>query len=99
VVNRAVFGVAQLIETVFDQARSPGILRLEAGFDEFNLDVSLRYEGMALEFPQIRPSLIEIQESEDGARRLAGFLLRRNADRVRADQEGPLATIRFHFDH
>lgn len=99
VVNRAIFGVAQLIETVFDQARSPGILHLEAGFDEFNLDVSLRYEGKALEFPQIRPSLIEIQESEDGASRLAGFLLRRNADRVRADQEGPIATIRFHFDH
>jgi NCS2 family nucleobase:cation symporter-2 len=98
-VNRAIFGVTQLIETVLDQASSPGILQLEAGFDEFNLDVSLRYEGAVLDFPQVRPSLAEIQDAADGARRLAGFLLRRNADRVRAEQEGSLARIRFHFDH
>jgi len=99
VVNRAIFGVTQLIETVLDRAGSPGTLHLEAGFDEFNLDVSLRYEGAVLEFPQTRPSVAEIQESEDGASRLAGFLLRRNADRVRAAQEGPRALIQFHFDH
>lgn len=99
VVNRAIFGVTQLIETVLEQAPPPGALQLEAGFDEFNLDIRLRYAGAVLEFPQARPSVREIQESESGARRLAGFLLRRNADRVRAEQDGPRALIRFHFDH
>ena len=99
VVNRAIFGVTQLIETVLEPEGSPGTLHLEAGFDEYNLDVRLRYEGVALEFPQTRPSLSEIQESESGARRLAGYLLRRNAERVRADQAGSYAIIQFHFDH
>jgi xanthine permease XanP len=99
VINRAVFGVTQLIETVLEQSRSPGVLKLEAGFDEFNLDLSLRYTGAVLEFPSARPSIAEIQESEQGVSRLAGFLLRRNADRVRSEQDGSSALIRFHFDH
>ena len=99
VVNRAIFGVSQLIEAVLEHGHPPGMLELQASFDEFNLDVRLRYEGAALEFPESRPSLSQIKDSDDGARRLAGYLLRRNADRVRAEQEGPRALIWFHFDH
>ena len=99
VVGRAIFGVNQLIEAVLEHGRPPGALELQAAFDEFNLDVRLRYEGVPLEFPQTRPSLEQIQHSEDGAKKLAGFLLRRNADRVRAERDGPRALIWFHFDH
>lgn len=99
VVGRAIFGVNQLIEAVLEHGRPPGALELRAAFDEFNLDVRLRYEGVPLEFPQTRPSLEQIQDSEDGAKKLAGFLLRRNADRVRAERDGPRALIWFHFDH
>jgi NCS2 family nucleobase:cation symporter-2 len=38
-------------------------------------------------------------ESEDGHRRLAGFMLRRYADRVAATHRGGRSTILFHFDH
>ncbi len=41
----------------------------------------------------------EIMASEDGARRLAGFMLRRHADRVQATSKAGRATILFHFDH
>ncbi|MFM9887842.1 MAG: solute carrier family 23 protein [Burkholderiales bacterium] len=99
VVMRAIFGVNQLVEAVIEHARPSGKLALEASFDEFNLDVRVRYEGTALEFPATRPSLGSIQESEEGARQLAGFLLRRNADRLRAEQDGPRALVWFHFDH
>jgi NCS2 family nucleobase:cation symporter-2 len=37
--------------------------------------------------------------SEEGQRRLAGFLLRRQADRVLASADGIRSTILFHFDH
>ncbi|MFN0298771.1 MAG: solute carrier family 23 protein [Burkholderiales bacterium] len=99
VVVRAIFGVNQLVEAVIEHASPSGNLELQASFDEFNLDVRVRYEGTALEFPQTRPSLASIQQSEDGARLLAGFLLRRNADRLRAEQDGPRALVWFHFDH
>jgi xanthine permease XanP len=98
VVNRAIFGVLQLVEAAIEHGHVLGPLALEAGFDEFSLDVRLRYRGTALAFPQSRPGLAEIQ-TEEGARLLAGFLLRRNADRIRSDQQGDRAVVWFHFDH
>jgi len=38
-----------------------------------------------VEFPERRPSEEEIRETDEGVRRLAGFMLRRNADRVRSE--------------
>jgi hypothetical protein len=38
-------------------------------------------------------------ESEAGHRRLAGFMLRRNADRVAASRKGEESVVQFHFDH
>jgi xanthine permease XanP len=46
-----------------------------------------------------RPSNEEIMASEDGQRRLAGFMLRRYADRVHAGHKAGRSTILFHFDH
>ena len=37
--------------------------------------------------------------SEDGQRKLAGFMLRRYADRVQANHRAGRSTILFHFDH
>jgi hypothetical protein len=38
-------------------------------------------------------------ESEAGHSKLAGFLLRRYADRVSATRRGRRSTLLFHFDH
>lgn len=99
VIERASFGVAQAIETIQDVGNPSGPVSVEARFDEFNLDVALTYRGAMIELPERRPSDKEIIETEEGHRRLAGFMLRRNADRVRSDQTGGDVVIRFHFDH
>jgi xanthine permease XanP len=98
VVNRAIFGASQLVEAAIEHGQAEGGLELEASFDEFNLEIRLRYRGAALAFPLARPTIAQIQE-DDGARQLAGFLLRRNADRIRAEQNGAQAMVWFHFDH
>ena len=100
IVAKAIFGACQLVEAVIEHGHvEGGKLKLDASFDEFRLDIYLGYDGTALPFPMSRPSVAEIQDSEEGAARLAGFLLRRNADKVRSDQEGPTAKVWFHFDH
>jgi xanthine permease XanP len=99
IVGRATFGAQQLVEAIMEYGGATGPLELEASFDEFSLDVQVRYEGRVLAVPERRPGLDEIRDSEDGAMRLAGFLLRRNADGIRAQQQGTRALIRFHFDH
>lgn len=99
VIARAVFGVEQLIETVVQNCWLEGPLVLEASFDEFSLDIRLVYAGEPLDFPDRRPTEQEIIESEDGVRRLAGFMLRRNADSVRSENRNGQIRVLFHFDH
>ena len=99
VIGRAIFGVQQLAETIFENCAPQGAIAIEASFDEFNLDVRVHYQGELLELPDSRPTDQEIRESADGVRRLAGFLVRRNADRARATSLRGRVTIHFHFDH
>jgi len=99
IVNRAVFGAGQLIEAVIEHGHATGDLELQARFDEFDFDLRLSYQGSALEMPERRPSTQEIRDTDAGSMRLAGFLLRRNADRVRVEHQGPRVSIWFHFDH
>jgi NCS2 family nucleobase:cation symporter-2 len=99
VIGRAIFGVQQLAETIFENCAPQGAIAIEASFDEFNLDVRVHYQGELLELPDRRPTDQEIRESADGVRRLAGFLVRRNADRARATSLRGRVTIHFHFDH
>jgi NCS2 family nucleobase:cation symporter-2 len=99
VIRRAIFGVQQLAEVIVENCAPQGPIDIEASFDEFNLDVRVHYQGELLELPDCRPTDQEIRESADGVRRLAGFLVRRNADRARASSLRGRVTIHFHFDH
>ena len=71
----------------------------EASFDEFTLSVRVSYDGVPLELPERRPSDDEIMESDEGERRLAGFMLRKFADRVAASHRNGRSIVSFQFIH
>jgi xanthine permease XanP len=99
VIDRATFNLTQSIETIVEGCEPQGPLEVEATFDEFNLDIRVSYTGPPLELPDKRPTNEEIMESEAGQRKLAGFMLRRYADRVAASYRNGRSTLLFHFDH
>jgi NCS2 family nucleobase:cation symporter-2 len=99
VIDRAAFNLSQSIETIVDSCEPEGPIEVQASFDEFNLNLRVSYTGPPLELPEKRPSNEEIMASEEGQRRLAGFMLRRYADRVQARHRAGRSTILFHFDH
>jgi len=99
VIDQAKFNLAQSVETLLSSGVATGSLKVEASFDEFNLDLLVSYHGAPLELPETRPGVEEIIASDEGERRLAGYLLRRSADRVTARHTGGRSTIVFHFDH
>lgn len=99
VMNRATFGVNQLVEVVVENCWLNGPMVIEASFDEFNLDVKIAYRGEALEFPTVRPTDREIRDTDEGMRKLAGFMLRHNADSVRSEPVDAETHVFFHFDH
>jgi xanthine permease XanP len=99
VVERAIFGTAQAEESIVAHCNVQGPVEVEAAFDEFNLDVRLSWTGDELRLPDKRPSEEEIRETEEGLLLLAGYLIQRNADRVRAARKGDRAVLEFHFQH
>jgi NCS2 family nucleobase:cation symporter-2 len=96
VIRRAIFGVVQSLDVL---GELPGGAEIEANFDEFNLDVRIHYAGAPLVIAEQRPSPRTIMASEEGERLLAGYLLRRSADRVSSRATGDRAEIHLHYDH
>jgi NCS2 family nucleobase:cation symporter-2 len=99
VITRASFAAQQLIEVIAENCEPQGPIVLSGSFNEFDLVVEARYAGAALELPEQRPSDAQIRDSDDGARLLAGYLLRRNADRASATQRGTGNIVRCQFHH
>jgi NCS2 family nucleobase:cation symporter-2 len=99
VIERAKFNLRQSLEVILDSCEPRGPVEVSATFDEFNLDIRVSYDGPALTLPERRPSDEDILATDDGHRQLAGYLLRRFADRVTATEKGGRSTILFHFDH
>ena len=96
IVNRAIFGAVQMLEVVGDL---PEGAEIEAAFDEFNLDVRVRYRGVPLIIPERKPTPREIIAGEEGERLLAGYLLRQSADRINCRASGTMAEVQLHYDH
>jgi NCS2 family nucleobase:cation symporter-2 len=96
VMSRAIFGAVQVVEVIGEQ---PGGVELDACFDEFNLDVRIRYAGPPLLIPEQRPTPREIVASEDGERLLAGYLLRRSADRITCRASAESVEVHLHYQH
>lgn len=96
IISRAIFGVVQVLEVVGDV---PEGTEIEASFDEFNLDVRVRYKGMPLIIPERKPTPREIIASEEGERLLAGYLLRQSADRINCKASGIMTEVQLHYDH
>lgn len=99
IVDRASFDLQQSVETIVDACAPEGPLEIEASFDEFSLELRVTYNGPPIEMPEHRPTNEQIMASEKGARQLAGFLLRKYADRIEATHKAGRSTIQFHFDH
>jgi NCS2 family nucleobase:cation symporter-2 len=99
VVEKAIFGATQAVEVVSDYCTPAGPIAIEAAFDEFNLDIRISYRGRMITLQSHRPAEDEILESDEGVMKLAGYLVRRNADRVRTGEIGGASTLEFHFQH
>jgi xanthine permease XanP len=97
VASRVEYAVAQAVESIIGLVDVSAPFRLTVSYDEFDIDAALVYSGIALELPERPPTQEEILESEDGPRRLAGFMIRRLADKVQATSEGGTTTIKMHF--
>ena len=99
VVTRVEFAVQQAAEAIVEHCQPNGPIAVEIGYDEFDIDVTMTYTGRPLELTGQLPTHDEILESEEGARRLAAFLIMQRSDKVKATAEDGTATLALHFRH
>ncbi|HOV79574.1 MAG TPA: solute carrier family 23 protein [Bacillota bacterium] len=99
VVNRAVSALNEFMESLTAMKLTDGKVTMEASFDEFNLDLSVCYQGVLMEFPGERPTEEELLHEEDAFIKLSGFLMRHYADRVKSYSKNGACYVQFHFDH
>ncbi len=99
VVTRVEFAVQQAVEAIIEFCHVKGPIALAMSYDEFDIDAKLAYEGIPLELPNWAPSQEDLLESEDGSRRLAGFLVRRQADHAQSAAGDGATVLNLHFKH
>jgi xanthine permease XanP len=99
VILRATAALNEFVESAAGLGLVNGKARAEVSFDEFNLDVDIRYDGQLMEFPSRRPTEDALLADEKAFIGLSGFLIRQYADRVRSEVVNGRCQVQLHFDH
>jgi xanthine permease XanP len=99
VIMRATAALNEFVESAAALDLVKGKAQTEVSFDEFNLDVAIRYDGQLMEFPSRRPTEDALLADENAIVGLSGFLIRQYADRVRSEVVNGRCRVQLHFDH
>jgi NCS2 family nucleobase:cation symporter-2 len=99
VIMRATAALSEFVESAAGLDLVKGKAQAEVSFDEFNLDLDIRYDGELMEFPNRRPPDDALLTNEGAVAGLSGFLIRQYADRVKAEMANGRCRIQLHFDH
>jgi xanthine permease XanP len=99
VIMRATAALNEFVESAAGMHLVKGNAQTEVTFDEFNLDLDIRYDGQLMEFPSRRPTEEALLADDKAIASLSGFLIRQYADRVKAEMADGQCRIQMHFDH
>jgi len=99
VIMRATAALNEFVESAAGLDLVKGNAQIEVSFDEFNLDVDIRYDGQLMEFPIRRPTEDALLADEKAIVGLSGFLIRQYADRIKTENENGRCRVHLHFDH
>ena len=99
VIDRAKSAMNEFIEAARALELATGKIDAEVSFDEFNLDIEMRYNGEPMELPIERPTDADLLEDERVVAKLAGFLIKNYVDRVSSDRINGRGRVQFHLEH
>jgi xanthine permease XanP len=99
VIMRATAALNEFVESAAGMGLVKGKAQAEVSFDEFNLDMEIRYDGELMKFPNRRPTEDALLADENAVAGLSGFLIRQYADRVKGEKINGRCRIQMHFDH
>jgi NCS2 family nucleobase:cation symporter-2 len=99
VIMRATAALNEFVESADGRGFVRGSAVADVSFDEFNLDLDIRYAGTLMEFPSRRPTADALLADDSAVAGLSGFLIRQYADRIKAEHTDGRCRVLMHFDH
>lgn len=99
VVQRAEAAVNELLETLILMELASGAIDIQARFDEYNLDVTVLYAGVAFATLGQQPLPEQLPDDDSMLMRLPALLIRQYADRVAVDMVDNRQRVFLHFEH
>jgi NCS2 family nucleobase:cation symporter-2 len=96
IIARAKYALLQAVEAVAEASDAQSPIRLTMTYDEFDVAAILTYRGKPLLLTDAQPSAEAIL-AEDGHLLLAGFLLRRQSDRIHCHSRDGICVLQLHF--
>jgi NCS2 family nucleobase:cation symporter-2 len=99
VVIHAEWAAQELVGAVAGTCNPHGPMTLSVLFDEFSLDVDLRYVGDIFPSVKDRPSIDEMTADDEGLRRMSSYLLGRRARRLTTSRDRDVCKVELHFDN
>jgi hypothetical protein len=100
VVLQATHSLVELFETVIEVTATGTLVTVATSFDEFSLDIEVRYSGRAMLQPGSTPTAAEMLENIDRVVELGPLLIKNLADRVKTTSIGDSEQIvHLHFHH
>jgi xanthine permease XanP len=96
VITRAKFTLLHAVDAAAELRDKTHPIGLAMSYDEFDIGATLTYRGNPLQLRELPPSGDEILEP-GGDRLLAGFLVRRQADKAEATSKDGLCVLHLHF--
>lgn len=97
--SRAESALNEFLEAVIEHRITDRNIEVEASFNEFNLDVDIRYREKMMEFPAQSPDLAKILEDKAEQLKLSGFLMKKYSDKTTGETKDGVSCIPLHFGH
>jgi xanthine permease XanP len=99
VIVRATSALSEFLESAAGLGLVQGTAAAAVTFDEFNLDIDIRYAGRPIELASVRPTAEALVTDAAAVVSLSGYLIRQYADAVTSDVVGGQCHVHMHFDH
>jgi xanthine permease XanP len=99
VIQKAEMALNEFFESVVSSKLTAKNISADVSFDEFNLDIVIRYKGKAMEFPEAGPSPQELLTDDRAALNLSGYIVRKLTDRISSEEKDGNCFLKMHFNH
>ena len=99
VIQNAKMALNEFFEMVTNLELARGKIAAEVFFDEFNLDITIRYEGTPVEFSEVFLEGDALLDDDNALTNLSSRIIRQYTDRIESEEKDGHCKVVLHFDH